>query len=185
ASLESDGDRLPHSRIGVATVDRLTDPNAAPAVIDAVVISAEVASTGASDAAGQNPTSPEPAVPVPPKFQAGGADEPAPAAEPEPEPVAADDEDMPLELPAVDEETDEPVYRLPANETMAPSPEPPMAADDEETAADTEEPPAGEEIAPPAPAVPVSTTDGAGRIRFKGASLDVSGLVATATVKLV
>src|SRR5438046_5184935 len=64
ASLESDGDRLPHSRIGVATVDRLTDPNAAPAVIDAVVISAEVASTGASDAAGQIPTSPEPAVPV-------------------------------------------------------------------------------------------------------------------------
>ncbi|OLD42169.1 MAG: hypothetical protein AUI83_19550 [Armatimonadetes bacterium 13_1_40CM_3_65_7] len=217
ASLESDGDRLPHSRIGVATVDRLTDPNAAPAVIDAVIISAEVASTGASDAAGQIPTSPEPAVPVPHKFQAGGADEPAPAAEPEPaaelepaaverepeeavmppappsaprrglepEPVAADDEDMPLGLPADDEETDEPVYRLPANETMAPSPEPPLAADDEETAADTEEPPAGEEIAPPAPAVPVSTTDGAGRIRFKGASLDVSGLVATATVKLV
>src|SRR5207247_9931097 len=68
---------------------------------------------------------------------------------------------------------------------MAPMPEPALDADDEEAAADTEEPPAGEEIAPAAPAMPVSTSDGAGRIRFKGASLDVSGLVATATVKLV
>ena len=114
---------------------------------------------------------------------------PAPPSAPrrglEPEPVAADDEDMPLGLPADDEETDEPVYRLPAHEPMEPSPAPPLAADDEEAAADTEEPPAGEEIAPAAPAMPVSTSDGAGRIRFKGASLDVSGLVATATVKLV
>src|SRR5439155_1698762 len=101
----------------------------------------------------------------------------APRRELETEPVAADDEDMPLGLPAEDEETDEPVYRLPANETMAPSPEPPLAADDEETAADTEEPPAGEEIAPPAPAVPVSTTDGAGRIRFKAASQAVLNAV--------
>src|SRR2546426_12703408 len=46
-------------------------------------------------------------------------------------------------------------------------------------------PPSDPEVVPQPPAMPVSTSDGAGRIRFKGASLDVSGLVATATVKLV
>src|SRR3989442_14508872 len=77
ASLETDGDRLPHSRIGVATVDRLTDPNAAQAIIDAVIISAEVASTGAPTTPAHTPQA---GVPAPHVFQA----------EVEPEPGAAE-----------------------------------------------------------------------------------------------
>lgn len=221
ASLESDGDRLPHSRIGVATVDQVTDPNAAPSVIDAIIISAEVAST-APDAPGEIPQAPQPAVPgshdflteepqepvaaaleAPRKTEPPASDlepvveepepeeavmppSPLPRRDLEPEPAAANGEEMPLPSPAEDDQAGGRVYTLPAGETTEPSPEPSPAAEEAEAAADSAvEPAAQQDVAPQAPAVQVPTSDGVGRIRFKGASLDVSGLVATATVKLV
>jgi len=226
SSLETDGDRLPHSRIGVATVDRLTDPNAAQAIIDAVIISAEVASTGAPATPAHTPQA---AVPAPHGFQAElepepglaelepaaaepepAAAEPEPAAvEPEPapavryaapaprqaaepEPAAAGEEHAPF-ADSAEDELDEPVFQLPAAELMEPFPTAPMDAEDEEPPvapairlrASAPAPPSELEVVAQTPAMPVPTPDGAGRIRFKGASLDVSGLVATATVKLV
>jgi len=205
--LETDGDRLPHSRIGVATVDRLTDadPVAAQTVIDAVIISAEVASVGAGTEARPfqvEPQGPAPAAaPVPQAFR-GDVEPEMPTVEESPPPqVPAISEPVEAEAPRdlhvvspTPEEPEPPVYELPVEpvhpesvqpeEVPAPLPEeaPPVAAPA----------PAAEEPATPAPsapaqpaAMPVPAPDGAGRIRFKGASLDVSGMVATATVKLV
>src|SRR5437879_2876767 len=144
--------RLPHSRIGVATVDRLTDPNAAQAIIDAVIISAEVASTGAPATPAHTPQA---AVPAPHGFQAEVEPEPGlvelepAAAEPEPapvepepapavryaapaprqaaepEPAAAGEEHAPF-ADSAEDELDEPVFQLPAAELMEPFPTAPM-----------------------------------------------------------
>jgi len=223
--LETDGDRLPHSRIGVATVDRLAEPDpvTAQAMIDAVIISAEVASMGRespSPALQPEPPSvrPAPAAPVQPEPPAArrtsptpfdfvselpvelpGVQPPAPAvgipatrpvhSEVEPVPPAADD-DMVIMPP---EETDAGVYELPAAELGPPLPPQAAPPDREEVppgpAAQQDHPsplwPASEPADLPAAAMPVPGPDGVGRIRFKGASLDVSGMVATATVKLV
>ncbi len=207
--LETDGDRLPHSRIGVATVDRLTDsdPATTQAMIDAVIISAEVASMGKETPS--TPAQPEPATrsganapfdfasEFAPQAPAPGVG--IPAIPPMPSAVEPDLPPSDDDLGAQSRETSEPpaadfpVYELPAAE-----PEPPQAIQS----------PAEQEEAPPVPmtphrvpspsqqaaeamnlpaaaAMPVPGPDGAGRIRFKGASLDVSGMVATATVKLV
>lgn len=180
--LETDGDRLPHSRIGVATVDRLTDadPIAAQAVIDAVIISAEVASAGADAPATPiqvEPQVPQAAIPAPQAFRADVEPEmpeipetPPPQAPPEPGPVASGANDLHI-MPPLQEEPEPQVYELPAE---------PMPLEEAPAA-----PPPPEEAPPVAAAMPVPAPDGAGRIRFKGASLDVSGMVATATVKLV
>lgn len=200
--LETDGDRLPHSRIGVATVDRLTDadPVAAQAVIDAVIISAEVASTGAEAPAGPIQVEPRAAVPAPQTFRSDVEPEmseapairetPAPEAPATPEPAAPETlDDLRVVLPV--EEPEPPVYELP------PEPQPQQEVPAAPSAPEEVSPvaaamPAAEEPSAPMPsepvqpaAMPVPGPDGAGRIRFKGASLDVSGMVATATVKLV
>ncbi len=219
AGLDTDGARLPRSRIGIATVDRLADvdPLAAAAVIDAVIISAEVAASTA-EAPGQvaqaeapAPPGPE-AVPEAPHEEAVPEPEAAaPAAAPAPEPVAAVEapesryepwtppqwEEAPAEEPveaagfppfeapapaAPIEEAEEPsveelpprVYEIPVPEAPAPAPPPPPPPPPPPAAAAPEQP----------PAMPVPAPDGTGRIRLKGASLDVSGLVATATVKM-
>src|SRR3989442_14406161 len=85
------------------------------------------------------------------------------------------------------------VSKLPAAEPMEPFPTAPMDAEDEEAPvapatmlrANAPAPPSEPEVVAQTPAMPAPTPDGAGRIRFKGASLDVPGLVATATEKLV
>lgn len=206
--LETDGDRLPHSRIGVATVDRLTDPDpaTAQAMIDAVIISAEVASMGKE--APSTPAQPEPparrsAATAPFDFASEFAPQPPapavgiPAIPPMPSAVEP-------ELPASDDLADSareaadiaaaeaPVYEIPAAEPEPPQAPQPLPAELEETppapaAHHNPSPsqPASEPMDIPAAAMPVPGPDGAGRIRFKGASLDVSGMVATATVKLV
>src|SRR2546427_7677989 len=126
ASLDTDGDRLPHSRIGVATVDRLTDPNAAQAIIDAVIISAAVASTGAPAAPAHTPQA---AVPAPHGFQAEM--EPGPAAA-EPEPAAAEREPRPVEPePAPVEPEPAPVEPEPAPAARYAAPAPRQAAEPE------------------------------------------------------
>ncbi len=202
-SLETDGDRLPHSRLGIATVDRLaeSDPTAVQALIDAVIISAEIASTG-----GEAPAAPiriEPAVPqaavpaaaeahTPVTAERPEVSEPVPPPPPAPEPAALESDEAQYARHAVEEAPVEPVYELP------PEPEPMPAFEPELTAQEAPSPmpaapiesehpaaPPAEETALPAGAMPVPAPDGAGRIRFKGASLDVSGQVATATVKLM
>jgi hypothetical protein len=92
--------------------------------------------------------------------------------------------------PAVEEAPVEPVYELPPEPEPMPFESEPVAqeAPPQMPAASTapEQPPApAEETALAAGTMPVPTQDGTGRIRFKGASLDVSGQVATATVKLI
>lgn len=201
--LETDGDRLPHSRLGIATVDRLaeSDPTAVQALIDAVIISAEIASTGGETPAApirMEPSAPQAAVPTVPDVHMPMAaplhevSEPVPPPPPAPEPAAFKGDEAQYASPAAEEEPAGPVYELPpepeplpASETEvpvqeAPAPMPALSAEPEQPAAAP-----AEETAPPAGAMPVPTPDGVGRIRFKGASLDVSGQVATATVKLM
>ncbi len=202
--LETDGDRLPHSRLGIATVDRLaeSDPTAVQALIDAVIISAEIASTGGEAPAApirMEPSVPQAAVPAaaqahmpvtaePPEFSEPVSSPPPPA----PEPSVPGSDQAHYARPAVEEESAGPVYELPPEPEPLPAsePEPPVVeAPAPMPAASTgsEQPAAAlaEETAPPTGAMPVPTPDGSGRIRFKGASLDVSGQVATATVKLI
>lgn len=196
--LDTDGDRLPHSHIGVTTADRLTetDPSAAQAVIDAVIISAEVASGGSPAAPAHIPTEqptthapqtvqPEPQAPIPSPSPAVPV-----AASPEPEGIEADDlhvsptsyaesEASALEIPSTEPQPRyHPTLPLPDADQMESTP---ATTPDVELPASPE---AGETSVQPA-AIPAPTPDGTGRIRFKGASLDVSGMVATATVKLV
>ncbi len=199
--LDTDGDRLPHSRIGVATVDRLAEPDpvTAQAMIDAVIISAEVASMGREGPSAA--MQPEPAL-ARPASSAALQPEPPPATRTSPTPFDFVSE-LPVEPPGAqppapavgipDEETDVPVYELPATELEPPLPPQPKPPEREEMppvpAAQQHHPspvePASEPADLPAAAMPVPGPDGVGRIRFKGASLDVSGMVATATVKLV
>lgn len=201
--LETDGERLPQSRIGVATVDRVTDPAAAATVIDAVVISAEVAS-----AVGV-PPEPQPSMEPAPALEQVFPAEAAKAAEavaPSEEPAAA--------LPQVPQ----PAEVLTVSEEAPPAPPVPEPAEviamaPAETA---EEPAAAEPTAmPPAPAeeavveeaaaVPAvlhgplsvetitraldeskkESSEAGARIQLKAVSLDLSGVVATASVKLV
>ena len=189
ASVETDWTRLPGSRIGVATVDRLTnpDPRAAAAVIDAVVLSAEVAATTAPEA--------EMAAPV---------EVPAPTVEPA----------MPAPLQAPPSEIVPPAVREPVAPRIAPEPAPQVPSGEMATAGvgpaearaemapvpslewQIAGPVAGKQEearelaavhAPAGVAEPAGQTapEPSARIRLKGASLDISGLVATATVKLV
>lgn len=200
--LETDGDRLPHSRLGIATVDRLaeSDPIAVQALIDAVIISAEIASTGGETPAApirMEPSVPQAAVPAavephpPVAAEPREVSEPVSPPSPVPEPALEGDEVQHVRHPA-EEEPAAPVYELP------PEPEPMPAFEPEPTAQEAPPdmpaasaaskqpaPTPAEEGALPAGAMPVPTPDGNGRIRFKGASLDVSGQVATATVKLM
>ncbi len=199
--LETDGDRLPHSRLGVATVDRLaeSDPIAVQALIDAVIISAEIASTGGETPAGpiqMEPAMPQAAVPAAPEFRPEVVPEPPISSEPpvantahplaptpaEPEPVPVESQEALYAGPQAEEEPEPPVYELPGEPAAqeAPAPTLPVAAASPEPDA-----PAPTEATEHAAAMPVPTPDGVGRIRFKGASLDVSGQVATATVKLM
>jgi len=202
-SLETDGDRLPHSRLGIATVDRLaeSDPNAVQALIDAVIISAEIASTGGEAPAApirMEPSAPQAAVPAaaetytPVTTEPPEVSEPVPPPPSAPEPAVLESDEAQHARHAVEEAPVEPVYELPLEtEPMpafrpeptaqeAPPPMPAPSPESEHPAA-----PPAEETALPAGTMPVPTPDGAGRIRFKGASLDVSGQVATATVKLM
>jgi GGDEF domain-containing protein len=195
--LETDGDRLPHSRLGIATVDRLaeSDPTAVQALIDAVIISAEIASTG-----GETPAAPirmEPSAPqaaaqahAPVTAEPLEVSEPVSPPPPAPEPPVLESNEAQHVSPAVEEAPVEPVYELPPEPEPMPFESEPIAqeAPPQMPAASTapEQPPApAEDTALPTGAMPVPTPDGAGRIRFKGASLDVSGQVATATVKLI
>jgi GGDEF domain-containing protein len=197
--LETDGDRLPRSRLGVATVDRLaeTDPLAVQALIDAVIISAEIASTGGEAPAGpiqmEQPMA-QAAVPAAPQWRQEVVPEPQevnpeppvvsapppPPPEAVPEPVPVQSHEAQYAGTQAEEEPEPPVYELPAEQTAE------EVAMSTPLAAATPEPdaPAPTAAAEPA-AMPVPTPDGDGRIRFKGASLDVSGQVATATVKLM
>lgn len=197
--LETDGDRLPHSRLGVATVDRLaeSDPTAVQALIDAVIISAEIASTGGEAQAGSiqlEPSMPQAAVPAMAEDHPRVVNRGSPVVE-EPSPSMSAPEPVASERTAVDQVPHQPAaHEVAEEEPPAPvyelNPEPPPEAPPEPAA-----PPmasASEDAAPtasaegtPGAAMPVPTPDGAGRIRFKGASLDVSGQVATATVKLM
>ena len=199
--LETDGDRLPHSRLGIATVDRLaeSDPTAVQSLIDAVIISAEIASTGGEAPAApirMEPSAPRAAVPAAAQAHAPVTAEPLEVSEPvsppppAPEPPVLESNEAQHMSPAVEEAPVEPVYELPPEPEPMPFESEPVAkeAPPQMPAASTapEQPPApAEETALPTGAMPVPTPDGAGRIRFKGASLDVSGQVATATVKLI
>jgi GGDEF domain-containing protein len=201
--LETDGDRLPHSRLGIATVDRLgeSDPIAVQALIDAVIISAEIASTGGEAPAApirMEPSAPQAAVPAaqerytPVAAPPHEVSEPVPPRPPAREPAAFKNDEAQNASPVAEEEPAAPVYELPPEPEPLPAsePEPPIQeapAPMPAAFAEAEQPSAAppEETAPPAGAMPVPTPDGVGRIRFKGASLDVSGQVATATVKLM
>ena len=200
--LETDGDRLPHSRLGIATVDRLaeSDPTAVQALIDAVIISAEIASTGGEAPAApirMEPSVPQAAVPataqahVPVTAEPLEVSEPVSPPPPAPEPPALESDEAQHVGPAVEETPVEPVYELPPEPEPMPAFEPEPVAQEappQMPAASTmpEQPAApAEKTALPAGTMPVPTQDGTGRIRFKGASLDVSGQVATATVKLI
>lgn len=201
--LETDGDRLPHSRLGIATVDRLaeSDPTAVQALIDAVIISAEIASTGGETPAApirMEPSAPQAAVPAVPEVHTPVAAplhevrEPVPPPPPAPEPAAFKSDEAQYASPAAEEEPAAPVYELPPEPEPLPASEPEVPVQEAPApmpapSAEPEQPAAApaEETAPPAGAMPVPTPDGVGRIRFKGASLDVSGQVATATVKLM
>lgn len=201
--LETDGDRLPHSRLGIATVDRLaeSDPTAVQALIDAVIISAEIASTGGETPGApirMEPSAPQAAVPAVPEVHTPVAAplhevrEPVPPPPPAPEPAAFKSDEGQYASPAVEEEPAAPVYELPPEPEPLPASEPEVPVQEAPApmpapSAEPEQPAAApaEETAPPAGAMPVPTPDGVGRIRFKGASLDVSGQVATATVKLM
>lgn len=174
-SVETDWTRLPGSRIGVATVDRLTSPDAraAAAVIDAVVLSAEVAAT----------TAPEAEISVPVEVPAAAVQPAMPA----PEPL----------LEGAPQVVHEPVAPVSAVE---PAPQQPL---EEMAAAGVGPAEARLEMVPPAPTIEMPAAgsvvvqevakelaadqapEPSGRIRLKGASLDISGLVATASVKLV
>jgi GGDEF domain-containing protein len=191
--LETDGDRLPHSHLGVATVDRLaeSDPAAVHALIDAVIISAEIASTGGETPNGSihmEPSMPQAAVAAGTEAQPQAEREPvvntpAPPFLSPPEPAASESDEALHTEHEAEEEPAPPVYELPSEpEPLAQAAPPPMAA---ESAPPEIPAPALAEASAPAAAMPVPTADGDGRIRFKGASLDVSGQVATATVKLM
>lgn len=128
--LETDGERLPRSRIGVATADRVADPSlkAADAVIDAIIISAEAASASLEEVT-PPPTTEEPPPGAPPEAERSASENPSPAGPPR----------GPLWV---------------------------------------------ETISLGTPAEPAGSARGSERVRLQGAGLDVSGLVATATVKL-
>jgi outer membrane biosynthesis protein TonB len=202
--LETDGDRLPHSRLGIATVDRLaeSDPTAVQALIDAVIISAEIASTGGEAPAApirMEPSVPQAAVPAavephpPVTAEPREISEPVAPPPPPPEPAALESDDVQHVRHPAEEEQAAPVYELPPEPEPMPSFEPeeptaqeaPQAMAAASAASEQPAPTPAEEGALPAGAMPVPTPDGNGRIRFKGASLDVSGQVATATVKLM
>lgn len=200
--LETDGDRLPHSRLGIATVDRLaeSDPIAVQALIDAVIISAEIASTGGEAPAApirMEPSVPQAAVPAaeahtPVIAEPREVNEPVPPPPPAPEPAGFESDEAEPARQAAEEEPAAPVYELPPEPEPLPAPEPMPPAQEApppmptaSTASEQPAPTPAEETALPAATMPVPTPDGAGRIRFKGASLDVSGQVATATVKLM
>jgi GGDEF domain-containing protein len=190
--LETDGDRLPHSRLGVATVDRLaeSDPTAVHALIDAVIISAEIASTGGETPNGSihmEPSMPQAAVAAGTEAQPQADREPvvntpAPPFPSPPEPALSESDEALHTGREVEEEPAPPIYEVPSEpEPPAQEAPPPMAVE----SAPPEMPAPVPEASAPAAAMPVPTPDGDGRIRFKGASLDVSGQVATATVKLM
>ena len=209
-ALEAEGERLPKSRIGVTTLDRVKDPAAAETVVDAVVISAEVAAATVAQ------PEPEPAPKPSPAPEKGVFDE-APAAShvapldarKEPVPKLADPA-APAEIPSSPNvsahavtgapETPEPSAVLamsapqaakePERPTVpiAPPGTFPSLASLEKPTAVTEAPrgplsvetavTTGEESHPGSP-------DGAPRILLKAVSLDISGLVATTSVRLV
>jgi GGDEF domain-containing protein len=194
AGLDTDGVRLPRSRIGIATVDRLAeaDPLGAAAIIDAVIISAEAAASAAVPSppvSSPVPEAPAPAEPEPPaEFPATAA--PAPELQTHPPAAAAGPpHPVPEPPPAAPEPGGEPAPAAEVTELEEPSPEE-LPARVYEIGPEPTQPlppqpphpiPAAE---PSTPAMPVPAPDGTGRIRLKGASLDVSGMVATATVKL-
>lgn len=200
--LETDGDRLPRSRIGVATADRIngSDPVTALAVVDAVIISAEIASTTAEPGlqavapAGGRGMERAPMV----QEEGPGTDESTPLqAHRLPEPAAAEPEVVAdeIELPAAaPDDAAVPVYEITETEADEPLRISRGPAEPEPVA---EEPPLSEPermqgtfgAAPRAASAGLPdmtpSADGSARIRLKGASLDVSGMVATATVKLM
>ncbi len=199
-------ERFPQSRIGVASLSRTDDPAEAGALIEALVISAEAASTAvepleqeapaASPQNGAGETSsalyteyPEQSPPAEPTT---GAAEVSAQLPPTPEAVPEQDEVTAVisEFPKWDFiESSPPVTTLTSAlvPPIAATPPAPVAVEvrAEPSPAHPAPPPEVESAHEAPKEEPVRTVEGAKRLALKRVSLDLSGQVATALVELI